>query len=362
MIHKKEMLNRSLKNLGDSSRLLNVFMKAARGEKISYVALGGSITEGYHSTDKKNKCYAALVYHWLKEHFPMAEVEFHNAGIPATSSLTGSYRLQRDVIKYNPDLVTVEFAVNDYVRTMAVEDSYDYILHALLNAESKPAVIAFNMVCQDGGSAQGVHFPIAEYYDIPYISFADGFWPEIEANNLQWESFYCDNVHPNDMGHALAGDMLCNYLEQILSSDKSKERAVPDGMKNGQAAYPRRLYYFGELPVESYGVFKEGHSLADGFDSIWSTCENGDPLVMKLENVHRLFILTENTNSGFGGKAELNINGNTSVLDTDFAGGFGVMAKSEDVFESDQGQDITVTVSPKLEDGKSFGLIALLVS
>jgi lysophospholipase L1-like esterase len=36
-----------------------------------------------------------------------------NAGIGDTDSQYGALRVQRDVLSYNPDLVVVEFAVND---------------------------------------------------------------------------------------------------------------------------------------------------------------------------------------------------------------------------------------------------------
>ena len=45
--------------------------------------------------------------------FPASRVETINAGIPATGSDFGAQRVDRDVLVHRPDVVFIEFAVND---------------------------------------------------------------------------------------------------------------------------------------------------------------------------------------------------------------------------------------------------------
>ena len=87
---------RSEVNLGNPYRLLKMFEKARRGEKISFVAIGGSVTMGCHSSTDET-CYAALIAKWLRETFPQCEVKFENAGIGATDSTIALHRLKQDV-------------------------------------------------------------------------------------------------------------------------------------------------------------------------------------------------------------------------------------------------------------------------
>ena len=57
--------------------------------------------------------YRPMVARSIRDRFPDTEFEFTNAGIASTCSHTGAFRLPRDVLAYKPDLLLVEFAVND---------------------------------------------------------------------------------------------------------------------------------------------------------------------------------------------------------------------------------------------------------
>ena len=50
---------------------------------------------------------------WLKEQYPNAQITEVAASIGGTGSDLGAFRLANDVLTKNPDLVFVEFAVND---------------------------------------------------------------------------------------------------------------------------------------------------------------------------------------------------------------------------------------------------------
>jgi acetyl esterase len=67
--------------------------------------IGGSITQ--------MKGYRVMVEQALRQRFPETEFQFINAGISSTCSTTGAFRLTRDVLSADPDLLFVEFAVND---------------------------------------------------------------------------------------------------------------------------------------------------------------------------------------------------------------------------------------------------------
>ena len=57
--------------------------------------------------------YRVMVEEDLRRRFPETEFTFVNAGISSTCSTTGAHRLTRDVLSTRPDLLFVEFAVND---------------------------------------------------------------------------------------------------------------------------------------------------------------------------------------------------------------------------------------------------------
>ena len=85
--------------------LPNFFAKAMNGDSVTVAYFGGSITaqNGWRTTSLD----------WFKTRFPKARFTEINAAIGGTGSDFGVFRLKDHVLKFKPDLVFVEFAVND---------------------------------------------------------------------------------------------------------------------------------------------------------------------------------------------------------------------------------------------------------
>jgi lysophospholipase L1-like esterase len=85
--------------------LANFIAKAQAGNELRIAYLGGSITaqEGW-----RPKSLA-----WIQQTYPKAKLTQINAAIGGTGSDLGVFRLKQDVLDQKPDLLFVEFAVND---------------------------------------------------------------------------------------------------------------------------------------------------------------------------------------------------------------------------------------------------------
>ena len=85
--------------------LPNVLAKLQAAQHVRIAYLGGSITA---QAGWRPKTLA-----WFAEQFPQAKVGEINAAIGGTGSDLGVFRLEHDVLVHKPDLLFVEFAVND---------------------------------------------------------------------------------------------------------------------------------------------------------------------------------------------------------------------------------------------------------
>ena len=85
--------------------LPNFFAKAAAGAEIKVAYLGGSITA--------QPGYRVKTLAHFKSEFPTAKFQEINAAIGGTGSDLGVFRIEHDVFEGKPDLLFVEFAVND---------------------------------------------------------------------------------------------------------------------------------------------------------------------------------------------------------------------------------------------------------
>lgn len=196
------------------TRLKNLMKRAANGESLVIGFLGGSITQGSLSSTPKT-CYAYLVYEWWKKSFPNAAFSFVNGGIGGTTSHYGGARAWKDVLCYRPDIVTVDFSVNDDANEF-FEETYEGTLRRLLAAPSAPAVVVLNNVFYDTGkNAQDYHNRIADHYGIPHVSIKDTVYPDVESGKIVRADITPDNLHPNDKGHSLVADEICKLLDSI---------------------------------------------------------------------------------------------------------------------------------------------------
>lgn len=196
------------------TRLKNLMKRAANGESLVIGFLGGSITQGSLSSTPKT-CYAYLVYEWWKKSFPNAAFSFVNGGIGGTTSHYGGARAWKDVLRYRPDIVTVDFSVNDDANEF-FEETYEGTLRRLLAAPSSPAVVVLNNVFYDTGkNAQDYHNRIADHYGIPHVSIKDTVYPDVESGKIVRADITPDNLHPNDKGHRLVADEICKLLDSI---------------------------------------------------------------------------------------------------------------------------------------------------
>ena len=144
-----DMISRALVRTGNTNRIKKVIERARNGEKLKFGYIGGSITEG--SSAGSQKCYATLSSAGFGEKFG-CEVECINAGISGTPSILGNVRVQRDILDHKPDVIFLEFAVNDSSNEadMLSRGSYESLLRTCLEVENEPAVIIL-ISCQENG-------------------------------------------------------------------------------------------------------------------------------------------------------------------------------------------------------------------
>ncbi len=203
----------SLVSKGNLAILKQKMKKAANGERITVAALGGSITNGSASSDYAEHRYADIMVKWWKDKF--ANVNYVNAGIGATGSVIGLHRLYRDILSHNPDVVTIDFAVNDFEDNVQTRDAFENIVRILLSKGI--AVVLLFMSDKNANNVQKAQAEIGKYYNVPMLSFRDLVWHNICSGAFLWSDIAADEVHPNDEGHAILGEMICRFWDMAFA-------------------------------------------------------------------------------------------------------------------------------------------------
>ncbi len=252
---------RSVVNLGSLTRIQKVLKKAGSGKDISIGAIGGSITMGALAS-KPGKRYINLTADWLSEKYPQIEVSLYNAGIGATDSKFGALRLEKHLLKYKPDIVIVEYSINDSANEIA-EETFEGLIRQLLKSEIEPAVIILSMMNAYGKNVEEKHLPTAVHYQIPMLSFRSVFEPLLANNVIKPELILADSVHPNDQGHKAAAQIVTHFLAKAsnLSYKKGYSDNVLPGPLYSDEFENVEFFEAGEIEVQSnQGWFLKDHS------------------------------------------------------------------------------------------------------
>lgn len=264
-------------NRGNLTRLKGFMNRAAKGERLTVGFIGGSITQGFSATDP-GKCYAARTVAWLRKIYPNTEFAYVNAGIGATDSQFGAARVQEDLLQRLPDLVFVEFSVNDH-STPHFCETYEGLVRQIYGSASAPAMVLIHNVYYDTGkSAAYYHAQVGRHYDLPCISMQNSIYPAVAAGRLPAEKITADFLHPNDLGHEFMASVITNFLEKVIH-DKTQEpqEIFPAPLTENAYEHCVRLQYSNSTPGKS--VFVEDmtpqRDITDIFRNGWSAGEKG---------------------------------------------------------------------------------------
>jgi len=235
------MIEKSLISSGNNLRLKNAIEKAKRGEEVTIAYIGGSITQGAVALPTHN-CYAYQSYLQFKQLFGQNggdHIHFIKAGVGGTPSELGMIRYERDILrggKVHPDIIIVEFAVNDADdETKGI--CYESLVSRALHEPNSPAVILLFSVFFSDWNLQDRLVPIGQRYNLPMVSIKDAVVDQFYMNREEGQvitkrQFFYDIYHPTNAGHKIMADCLAKLftevdLQKAATDDISLETILP---------------------------------------------------------------------------------------------------------------------------------------
>lgn len=234
-------------------------IEMSRAKKIMF--LGGSITVGGAASDY-SRAWARLTYDNIAEPLFGGNCEMLNASLSGTGSFFAAIRLSQHVLPHKPDMVFIEYALNDVYEAENDEElvisSLDYIVRTL--TETNPnAVIVFVYTTLSGKNASETYGKVARHYGIPEIDLQTPMKKLVDSGAKSWEDFLPDGVHPNDEGHRLYADIV---TEAVLG-DRERFLTPTKLAGNSLATYSFRDP---RIILASDGVEQEGFEPVPGRD------------------------------------------------------------------------------------------------
>ncbi len=216
--------------------LRNTKYKLTREKKLTIGYFGGSITDGTGASGEEKTSYRALVTEWFRKTYPDAEIVGFNASIGGTGTGYGTFRCEKDLLSRDPDLVFIEYCVNDF------GDSYDNVLpqaEAIIRKirKTRPLVDVIAVVSTDEDVAAtleaGKEFEsrtamltIAHRYGVPSTDPGAALLVRVLRGGDDWKSYAPDGSHPSDLGHSIMADVITSAVSDLL--ERSENVAAPE--------------------------------------------------------------------------------------------------------------------------------------
>jgi len=229
----------------------NVLAKLRAGKAVRIAYLGGSITA--------QKGWRPKTLAWFGEQYPDARVSEINAAIGGTGSDLGCFRLAHDVLRHDPDLLFVEFAVNDGgAPPENIYRSMEGIVRQTWRHDPTTDICFVYTITKSlvGPMLQG-QFPraasaderVAEHYAIPSIHMAMEVARLAKADRLVWAAgkpktdaerealggkmvFARDGVHPYpDTGHELYLEAVVRGVKAMAGVGRPGPHALPEPLR-----------------------------------------------------------------------------------------------------------------------------------
>jgi len=191
---------------------------------INIVFHGHSVPAGYHKTPdvRPFESYPHLVHVGLKQKFPHAVLNVIITAIGGEASPAGAARFERDALTHRPDLVLIDYALND--RRMP-EDKVEASWLSMIRA-AKEAGVPVVLITPTGDAKADMANPAdpltqraalirklaaAENVILADVSAA---WQAELAKGIPQTELLSQVNHPNLRGHQLAADVILKALEQ----------------------------------------------------------------------------------------------------------------------------------------------------
>lgn len=212
-----------------------------RGDPVRIVCFGDSITGVYYHTGGK-RAYPEMLEIALKRIYPKAKVQVINAGISGHNTRHALARIERDVLKHEPQLVTVMFGMNDLVGVPLTEfkANMEKLIARCRDAKAEVLLCTQNAVLDGTGRTNkkldeysAMIRNIAKEHKLAVADCNQAYVDVRSKNAREFRLLMSDEIHPNMDGHKL-------FAEVIARSISGKEISLAD-VPTPRPAIPRTL-------------------------------------------------------------------------------------------------------------------------
>ena len=214
-----------------TSSIFKFIQRAKHAERLNVVFFGGSLTWGANASDPNITSWRGLTMKMLCEKYPDAHFSFKDSAVGGTGSSLGVFRMERDVFTWNPDLVLLDFTLNDGLEGGKEglydprNQSYEAIIRECI--KRKTAVLPVFLTAKKHVETEDLsqfkrrleHIELFRKYNLEYADVLGLMNEAYHSGKIDVDALWpVDTVHPLDDGYAAYAEFFKLEWERIENS------------------------------------------------------------------------------------------------------------------------------------------------
>lgn len=186
---------------------------------------GHSVPAGYFNTPtvRRYDSYPTLFHQQVCQAYPAATIDLAVTAIGGEQSEQGAVRFERDVLSLRPDVVFIDYAMNDRgIGLPRAKTAWQSMIEACLTRGIPVVLLTSTPTSQEDIQSDQARLALhaaqtralGEKYNIPVVDSYAMFQGLVEAGS-RTNDFLSHPVHPNRAGHQLVADLLFEQFQSF---------------------------------------------------------------------------------------------------------------------------------------------------
>lgn len=194
-----------------------------KNRTINIVFHGHSVPSGYFKTPQVNtlSAYPQLFLKKLKSIYPYTVVNVIVTAIGGENSVKGAERFERDVLVHNPNVILIDYALND--RRAGLEEAYKAWTQMIQQAKEKGIKVILLTPSPDQSvkydspeNELKIHTDqIIRLAKENHVALVDSYkaFEFLYSDKEQLAKYMSQGNHPNELGHELIANEIINWFK-----------------------------------------------------------------------------------------------------------------------------------------------------
>jgi len=201
----------------------NTLEKLRKGDTVTIVFWGNSVTAGGDASSPA-KAFPQVFVKMLREKFPDATIKLKNAGIGGSNTNQRLPNLQKEVLRFNPQLVVIEFVNDMGMERDNLRNNYFSAIDQIREAGAEVIILTPHFVMPSWMGISSVKHAVEtrpavqwlrEIAEEKQVGLADVSkrWERLAQEGIPYTTLLWNGInHPDDRGHKIFAEELIKFF------------------------------------------------------------------------------------------------------------------------------------------------------